>query len=732
MPVSSLRASLPLAALLLAQPVSAQPVPESWRRHAENVTIERDTWGIAHVHGRTDADAVFGMMHAQGEDDFNRIETNYLTSLGRLSEAEGETALWQDLRQRLFVDEADLRRDYARSPQWLRDLMQAWADGLNHFLATHPEVKPRVIARFEPWMALSFTEGSIGGDIERAPLSQLQNFYGGAALAMTDLEAGVAYREPQGSNGFAIAPSHTKGGHALLLINPHTSFFFRSEMQVTSDAGLDVYGAATWGQFFIYQGFNRHIGFMHTSSGVDNVDEFAETIVRKAGKLYYRYGGVLRPVTARSVSIGVRQPDGSLKERRFTTYATHHGPIVRSEGGRWIAFALMNRPLPALEQSFLRTRATDLRSFLEVAERKANSSNNTIFADDKGEIAYLHPQFVPIRDDRFDYRRPVDGSDPATDWRGLHGLDSLPTVIDPGNGWVMNTNNWPWTAAGADSPERARFPRYMDQAGENPRGPHAEMLLGTRRDFTMDSLRAAAYDSYLTAFARLLPRLRQAYEALPEKAAEREALLPMMRLLAGWDYRWSLDSTATTAAVFWGEALWPRVAADAAAADRSPWDYAAEGLADAAMLEALGAARDRLVRDFGRIAVPWGEVNRFQRVDGAIRQRFSDDLPSIPIPFTASQWGSLAAFGARPADTRRRYGGVGNSFVAIVEFGATPRAMAVTVGGQSGNPRSPHFNDQINLYANGQMRPVWLTAQERAAHLERSYRPGDESDTPLP
>lgn len=707
-------------------------MPESWRQHAENVTIERDTWGIAHVHGRTDADAVFGMMHAQGEDDFNRIETNYLTSLGRLSEAEGESALWQDLRQRLFVDEADLRRDYALSPPWLRDLMQAWADGLNHFLATHPEVKPRVITRFEPWMALSFTEGSIGGDIERVPLSQLRNFYDGTALAMTDLEAGVAYREPQGSNGFAIAPSHTKDGHALLLINPHTSFFFRSEMQVTSDAGLDVYGAATWGQFFIYQGFNRHIGFMHTSSGVDNVDEFAETIVRRDGRLFYRYGAVLRPVTERQVAVKVRQPDGSLAERRFTTYATHHGPIVRSEGGRWIAFALMNRPLPALEQSFLRTRATDLRSFLAVAERKANSSNNTIFADDKGEIAYLHPQFVPMRDDRFDYRKPVDGSDPATDWHGLHSLDSLPTVIDPGNGWVMNTNNWPWTAAGADSPARARFPRYMDQAGENPRGPHAEMVLGTRRDFTMESLRAAAYDPYLTAFARLLPRLGRAYDALPKKAEERKALAPMMRLLAGWDYRWSRDSTATTAAVFWGEALWPRIAADAKAADQSLWDYAADGPVDAAMLEALGAAKDRLSRDFGRIAVPWGEANRFQRVDGAIRQRFSDDLPSTPIPFTASQWGSLAAFGAKSTDTRRHYGSVGNSFVAVVEFGETPRAMAVKVGGQSGNPRSPHFRDQVDLYAKGQMRPVWFTPEERAAHVERSYRPGAESDTPLP
>ncbi|HUI60380.1 MAG TPA: penicillin acylase family protein, partial [Steroidobacteraceae bacterium] len=430
-----------------------------WGARAARVSITRDDWGIAHVHGSTDADAVFGMIYAQAEDDFNRIESNYLTSLGRAAESQGEGALWQDLRQRLYIDPGELQSAYARSPAWLRSLMNAWADGLNYFLATHPKVHPRVITRFEPWMALSFSEGSIGGDIERIPLTQLQAFYEGRRVAMTEVETGVAYHEPQGSNGFAIAPSHTANGHALLLINPHTSFFFRAEQHVTSSEGLDVYGAATWGQFFLYQGFNAHIGWMHTSSGVDSVDEFAESIVTAAdGTRSYRYGSELRPLTSRSVSLRYRAADGSLATRTFTTFATHHGPIVREENGKWIACALMNRPMAALEQSFLRTRATDLDGFLRVARLQANSSNNTILADSRGEIAYLHPQFVPIRNDRFDYRQPVDGSDPATDWTGLHTLASLPQVLNPANGWVMNTNNWPWTAAGADSPRAAAYP----------------------------------------------------------------------------------------------------------------------------------------------------------------------------------------------------------------------------------------------------------------------------------
>ena len=256
---------------------------------ARPVVIERDNWGIAHVHGASDADAVYGMIRAQAEDDFNRIETNYLVALGRLAEAEGEKAIWQDLRQRLYIDPATPRQHYAASPAWLRSLMQGWADGLNYYLLTHPNVRPRVIRHFEPWMALAFSEGSIGGDIERISVGQLAAFYGRKQLALKE-EDPRAYQEPKGSNGIAIAPSRTKDGHALLLINPHTSFYFRSEAHVTSAQGLNVYGASTWGQFFVYQGFNEKAGWMHTSSTVDNVDQFAERVTKRGDGYTYRYG----------------------------------------------------------------------------------------------------------------------------------------------------------------------------------------------------------------------------------------------------------------------------------------------------------------------------------------------------------------------------------------------------------------------------------------------------------
>lgn len=714
--------ALALSLSLFAGAALADEMAE-WKAQAARTSIVRDDWGIAHIKGKTDADAVFGMAYAQAEDDFNRVEMNYLTSLGRMAEAEGPRAVWQDLRMRLFIDPADLQAKYRESPAWLRALMDAWADGLNYYLATHPQTKPKVLTRFEPWMALSFTEGSIGGDIERIPLAELEAFYGGTRTAALEREV-HEFRDPPGSNGIALAPKVTKDGHALLLINPHTSFFFRSELQVTSEEGLNAYGAVTWGQFFVYQGFNEKAGWMHTSSGVDVVDEFAETIVRTPASLMYRYGREARPVTVKDVTIRVRAADGSLGSRTFTTYRTHHGPITRAEGDKWIATALMFKPIEALQQSFLRTKATDLTGFLKVAELRANSSNNTLYADAQGRTAYLHPQFIPRRNDRFDYTRPVDGADPATDWQGLHALSEAPTVIDPRAGWVYNANNWPYSAAGADSPKREAFPKYMDTAGETPRGVHAMRVLDGKSGFTIEALRAAAYDPDLPAFDRLIPKLAEAYDvASPDQQAE---LAGQMAALKAWDRRWGEGSTATSLAVFWAEALFAKAAPEARKAGMTPFEYMAERSPSADRIAALEEASARLTADFGSWKVAWGEINRFQRLDGAIVQAFRDDGPSVAVPFTAGTWGSLASFASRRyPGTKRYYGTSGNSFVAVVEFGPKVKAIAISAGGESGDPASKHFNDQADRYAKAALREVYFYPEELKGRTERTYRPGE-------
>ena len=682
---------------------------------AYEASITRDNWGIAHVKGRSDSDAVFGMIYAQAEDDFNRIELNYLTNLGRLAEAQGDSAIWSDLRQRLFIDPAELKRQYAASPAWLKALMRGWAAGLNQYLADHPEVRPKVITRFEPWMALSFSEGSIGGDIENVPLSQLEAFYTGRQVPLALGEQPFAYREPAGSNGFAIGPLHSASGNPLLLINPHTSFFFRSEQRVQSDQGLNVYGAATWGQFFIYQGFNDAAGWMHTSSGVDNVDEFAETIVKRAaGGFAYRYGKQTRNVKQKAITLAYRKADGSIGQRTFTTYATHHGPIVRSVGDKWIAFALMNKPVAALQQSFLRTKVRSVAEFRKVGLLKANSSNNTLFASNKGEYAYFHPQFLPVRNDRFDFTKPVDGADPATDWKGLHPLSALPQVVNPQNGWVMNVNDSPWWAAGNDSPKQSAFPRYADGAGLQPRTPHAIRVLSAQPMFTLDSLIAAAYDPWLPAFEDLIPALVAAHDRQPDPRR-----VEAIALLGRWDRNWGLASVETTLAVGWAEALWAMGEKDPnIAASGSVHQWMRGPATDEQKLAALDQTMTRLTQDFGSWKVPWGEVNRFQRNDGSVVQTFDDARPSTPIMFASANWGSLAAFGAaRYPGTKKYYGTYGNSFVAVVEFGPKVRARAITAGGESGSPASPHFADQVERYASGNLRPVYFYPEDLKGHV---------------
>lgn len=552
------------------------PEVAAWERQARNVTIMRDDWGIPHIQGPTDADAVFGMIYAQAEDDFNRVETNYLNAMGRLAEAEGEAQVFRDLRMKLFIDPDSMKAKYAASPEWLRKLMDAWAAGLNYYLHTHPQVRPRVITRFEPWMALSFTEGSIGGDIERVNLRELEAFYGDRprAQALAPAEADELVSEPAGSNGFAIAPANSASGHALLWINPHTSFFFRAELQMTSDEGLNAYGAVTWGQFFIYQGFNETAGWMHTSSGVDNIDEYAETVVQRGDRYFYRYGGEERPMIVSRIAVPFKTDTG-LAAREFTVYRTHHGPIVREADGRWISVRLMQEPVKALTQSYTRTKAKNYREFRQTMELHTNSSNNTVFADAEGNIAYFHANFIPRRDPRFDWTRPVDGSTPATEWQGLHSIDESPNVLNPPNGWIQNTNNWPYSAAGAHSPKREDYPAYVESGGENARGVHAIRVLDGKRDFTPQSLIAAAFDSYLPAFEGLIPSLLRAYDQTPAGSPLRRQLAEPIAALRAWDLRWSVTSVPTALAVFWGEELSRRVGAEARRAGVPIFDYLA-------------------------------------------------------------------------------------------------------------------------------------------------------------
>ena len=727
----ALGAAVPAVAAPAAAP-AAQQAPNAaelarWKKTAARVTIMRDKWGIPHVFGKLDADAVFGLLYAQAEDDFNRVELNYINAMGRLAEVEGEKEIWRDLRMKMYITPSEMQAKYAASPAWLKQLMIGFADGLNYYLHTHPEVKPKLITRFEPWMALSFSEGSIGGDIESIDLKDLERFYGkrNEARKVATLDKGFD-SEPRGSNGFAIAPKLSRSGNALLLINPHTSFYFRPEVHMVSEEGLNAYGAVTWGQFFIYQGFNDKAGWMHTSGGGDVIDEYLETVVERGGKYFYKYGNEERPVQARQITLPYKLASGAMASRSVTAYFTHHGPIVREEGGKWVAVKMMDEPLKALTQSYTRTKARDYNAFYKSMELRTNSSNNTVYADAKGNIAYFHGNFIPKRDPRFDWSKPVDGSTPATEWQGLHAIKETIILFNPASGYISNTNNWPFSASGASSPKRQDWPDYMWSLPENARGRHAERVLKDAKGFTLDSLIAAAYDSHLTAFEPLVPQLLKDYDALPANDPRKTPLSAQVDSLRGWDLRSGVDSKPTSLAIYWGQDMVAQHAPRARAEGTPVVDFITHKLNADERLASLQRASDKLTADFGSWQTPWGEINRFQRISGAIDQQYDDSKPSWPVGFASANWGSLASFGmVAKQKTKRIYGDRGNSFVAVVEFGPRVRAKSILAGGNSNNPASKHFADQAEMYSRGEFKDVLFYKEDIEKHLERKYHPGE-------
>ncbi|GGI57468.1 acylase [Winogradskyella haliclonae] len=698
---------------------------ERWHSIAENITIIRDNFGVPHIYGKTDADAVFGLLYAQCEDDFNRVEQNYIWATGRLAEVEGKSAIYSDLRAKMFMTIDEAKENYNKSPDWLKELCNAFADGINYYLYTHPEVKPRLLTKFEPWMPMYFSEGSIGGDIERVSTRKIKAFYEGGDSKLFDetkskkeqLEA-----EPSGSNGIAISGKLTKSGNPILLINPHTSFFFRGEVHVVSEEGLNAYGAVTWGQFFVYQGFNEKTGWMHTSTYTDVIDEFEEDIVKVEDKLMYRYGEELREVKSFQTMLKYKDDD-SIKTKTFPFYRTHHGPVTQSKNGKWIATAMMWEPVKALEQSYIRTKQDGYNGFRNMMDIKTNSSNNTVYADAEGNIAYFHGNFIPKRDISYNYKEPVDGSDPKTDWQGLHEVNEHITLLNPKNGWLQNCNSTPFTAAAENSPKVEDYPSYMSLNRENFRGVHAINLLTNNKDYTLDSVIKMAHDQYLPAFQALLPGLVKAYYKQEDKNLEYQEAID---LLNKWDYMSSKESVAMTLAHYYGLAILRNGKRPKAMSSMETLNYFGHESPEIERVLIFERVINYLNKTFGTWNLPWGEVNRYQRLNSDIKQKFDDNEPSIPVGFASGRWGALAAYGVSYTnpEAKKIYGTRGNSFVAVVEFGDKVKAKTMLAGGQSSDIDSPHFNDQAQAYADIKFKDAPYYKEDVLKVAEETYKPG--------
>ncbi len=722
-----------------------------WQAEAGNVTIIRDKWGIPHIYGKTDANAVFGLMYAECQEDFPRVEKNYLEVLGRQAEAYGESYLYNDVMMRLIYDSAAAVADYQKSPDWMHKLLDAFADGVNYYLYKHPAVKPLALKRFEPWYPLMFTDGSVSATSTGGlRVEEIRDFYGGnmnRVSKASDVEKMIlmdrGIKAPGdgggdgraggvegsgGSNGFAVAGFRTASGNTELYINPHVPFYFRLEVQLVSDEGLNAYGAVTWGQFFVYQGFNAHCGWMHTSSLADVADVYAEKVQRQADGWVYDYEGSTRPVVSRPFMVYYKRND-SVFAMPVTGYYTHHGPVLASRGGKWMSLREYNRSLNALLEAWLITKANTFDEYQKAMDLRSNTTNNTVYADDQGNIAYWHGNFMPRRDTAYDWSLPVDGSIAATEWKGLHELDEIVHSYNPATGWIENCNSTPYSSSGRSSPVRGKYPAYMAPDGENFRAVNAARLLAGANDFTLDSLTAKGYDHYLTAFDVLLPALFDAYGGAADST--RKALQDAIAVLQKWDRRSAARSVATTLAVEWGMRILryaPRPGTSEAASDAVAMVHAALEHSTAAQKTGeLSAVMADLRQRYGNWKIEWGDICRYQRLTGKIVETYDDRKPSWPVGLVASTFGELPSYVSRVMPgTSKRYGVSGNSFIAAVEFGKKVTARTVVTGGESSDPASPHFTDQAAMYLNGKFKDVLFYPEDVKAGAVKIYHPGGE------
>ena len=699
---------------------------------AKQVTIIRDTWGIPHIYGKTDADAVFGLLYAQCEDDFNRVEMNALENLGRIAEVNGENNLYDDLKMRLIYDSVAAINDYKKSPAWFKKLLDASADGVNYFLYKHLEIKPSALHRFQPWYSLMRTNGSISAtNTGGVSVQETKNFYtNNNVLAPINKTSFIKSEEDHqnvtGSNGFAVAPSKTKNKNAILYINPHVTFYFRSEVHMVSDEGLNVYGAVTWGQFFIFQGFNEHCGWMHTSGVADLADLYQEKIIKKDNQLFYKYDNTLKPVRSKQITISYKK-DGLEIPQTFTAYFTHHGPVMADRNG-WLSLKENNRSLKGLIQSWLRTKAKSFTKFEKVMEMRSNTSDNTVYADDKGNIAYWHGNFIPIRDTKYDWSQPVDGTTSATEWKGIHKLNDIVHVHNPSTGFIQNCNSTPFTVSGTASPDKNKYPKYMSPDGENPRAINAVRLLSNENNFTLDKMMETGYNTYLSAFDILLPSLFTAYDARPITAVM-NPIDQSIYLLKKWDKRSSASSVATTLAIEWATKLSQKISPPKNEEEKTHLIARLEEMTKTVSAkEKIQLMEDilaELQNNFGTWEVKWGDMNRYQRLTSDLKQNFDDTKTSMPVGMASSAWGCIPSFSTiKPQGLKHRYGVNGNSFVAAVEFGKKVKAKSIVTGGEATDPLSKHFRDQSQMYIDGKFKDVLFYKEDVLKKVERKYHPG--------
>jgi penicillin amidase len=711
--------------------LSATPSAKA-SKMADSVTIYRDSYGVPHIYGPTDASCVFGYIYAQAEDNFWQIEDNYIKALGRAAEVYGESGISSDLLNRALEITKLAKAEYQRTSPKMRTLVEANVEGLNYFLATNPQVKPRLITKFEPWMLFAYNRFALfqlfiygKSGLRAEEIRTAVQEVGGSSdagsstskISYADFEKDEDGLEPViGSNMWAVTPAKSASGNALLFINPHQPFFGPGqwyEGHIHSDEGWNMAGASFFGSGFPTIGHNEYLGWSHTVNDPDIADVYEEKFDVANDPLSYRYGSEHRKATEWTETVKVKSAKG-FDSKTYKLRKTHHGPIVAVRDGKPMAIKMARLEEGGMvEQWYEMGKSRSIADFKKAMARTAVPMFNAMYADREGNIFYIYNGAVPRRSTNFDWTKPVDGSSPETEWQGYHTMEELPQLTNPKTNYLQNCNQTPFTTTTDGNPAKEKFPAYMVREQDNARARISRRILSNKDKFSFDEWAVAGFDTTVIEAETQVPMVIAEWEKVKkEDAARAEKLAPVIDELKSWNFVSTVDSKAMTIYALGVE----KVQAFLRQRDARPWP----------MVRAIEAVVADLTRDFGTWQVAWGEINRLQRVhtSGEMEQ-FSDAKQSFPVAGAPGWLGIVFNFYTRPEKgQKRRYGVAGHSFVSVVEFGPKVQARSVLVFGVNSDPASPNYIDQSEIYSKKQFKPSWFTLEEVKANSKISYKPG--------
>ncbi|MCP4219824.1 MAG: hypothetical protein GY765_34650, partial [bacterium] len=645
------------------------------------------------------------------------IEEFYLEALGKKAEVHGVKDLAYDILHCAMEIKTHAKAEYKRLSPKMRAICNAYADGLNYYLALHPEVKPRLIKRFEPWHALAgeLAMWSLYGYQWHGITDTEILAYALPADVLESLSPKKATAPPAGNcNQWAVGPTKSASGNAMLLIDLHVPLDTAHEAHLHSDEGLNFYGYTLYGHsMFPDFGFNSHLGWTYTNNYTDWTDVYEVTFDLPHKPLAYRYDNGHREATQWRESVKVKTAAG-IRSLEITFHKTHHGPILAQRKGKHLAMKVGKIKEGGVSaQIYAMALSANLEQFQAALDLNALVNQNIAYADDKGNIYYVYNGLIPKRAPGFDWRQPVDGSTKKTEWSTFHSLAERPQLLNPASGYIQNCNSSPFTTTDKPNLKASDFPTYMVGPGDidNYRSKMSRRLLQGDKKFTFPQWCLLSFDTTILGAEDYIREIKEDWNKLRLADKERaEGLKEVIGALENWDRRSTLDSVPTTLFSIWYAEL-----PSEAEVEKEKW----------CVVRVLEDAVKTLEKNFGTWRVPWGQINRLQRRDLRVNQPFSDKRKSLPVVGAVGWPGTMFHFfsEAQPGQ-KRRYGTYARGCTAVVEFAPTLRAKSIIPYGQSMDPASPHYFDQAPYYASGRMKPVFFTLKEIKANLEAAYVPG--------